>query len=282
MSQEEKLSETFVRGMEALGQADFPSAIEMFGEVVAADPNHARAWSQLGLCLLEMREHARAREALNRSVTADPRDADAHYLLGNAEGSVGNLEEAAAGYRRALSINPAHAKAEEFLIRTESLLTSREHFRSALKILSTPDPSLDQLNSGLRELIQSVAIFPNSPAGDHLLDCARKLFARAQSFEVSLFPEAPPSYWRELCERGYQSLQFRNWSEARQAYESSLDFITDSAFVHHALGFSFIETGETENAVRAWMRTLELDPAYDFRRFGRVRTGGGSSPQANA
>lgn len=271
MSQKEQLSEKFARGMGSLAQADFPSAIEIFEEVLKADPNHARAWSQLGLCLLEMREHSRARKALKRSVAADPTDADARYILGNAEGSLGNLEEAAACYRGALSLDPAHAKAEEFLIRTESLLTSREHFRGALKTLSTSDPSLDQLNSGLRELIQSVAIFPDSPAGGHLRACARKLFAQAKPFEVTLFSGAPPAYWRELCERGYQSLQFRNWPAALQAYEEALDYVTDAAFVHHALGFAFIEAEETENAVRAWMRTLELDPDYDFRRFGRVK-----------
>ncbi len=72
MSQKEQLREKFARGMESLAQADFHSAIEIFEEVLKADPNHARAWSQLGLCFLEMREHGRAREALKRSVAADP------------------------------------------------------------------------------------------------------------------------------------------------------------------------------------------------------------------
>jgi hypothetical protein len=35
------------------------------------------------------------------------------------------------------------------------------------------------------------------------------------------------------------------------------------AFVHHALGFSFLLLGEPEEAVRAWLRTLELKPHYD-------------------
>ena len=43
------------------------------------------------------------------------------------------------------------------------------------------------------------------------------------------------------------------------------------AFVHHALGFSFVELGETGDSVRAWLRTLEIDPTYDFARFGRVK-----------
>ena len=271
MGQQEILTEKFSRGMKALGQADFSSAIEVFVEIVAADPHNALAWLQLGLCYLETHEHEKARKALKASVIADTTDADAHYLLGTAEGSFGNLEEAAASYQRALKVNPGHIKAEEFLIRTQSLLTSRGHFRTALKILSVLKPSLGALNSGLRELVQSVAIFPNSPAGNHLLVCARKLFSQAKAFEVSINLETTPTYWYELCERGYQSIQFRNWPAARQSYEEALSYVSDAAFIHHALGFAFIETEEMGNAVAAWMRTLELDPNYDFRRFGRVR-----------
>jgi Flp pilus assembly protein TadD len=40
--------------------------------------------------------------------------------------------------------------------------------------------------------------------------------------------------------------------------------------VHHALGFSFAQLGELDEALRAWLRTIELDPNNDFTRFGRV------------
>ena len=38
MSQKEQLREKFARGVESLAQADFPSAIEIFEEVLKADP----------------------------------------------------------------------------------------------------------------------------------------------------------------------------------------------------------------------------------------------------
>ena len=265
------MTEKFVRGMEALAQADFPSAIELFEEIVVEDPHHAAAWSQLGICYLETRQLAHAREALNRSLRIDPEDAGVHYLLGNAEGSFGRLEEAAASYQRALELDPHHAKAEEFLIRAESLLESRGHFRRGLTLLSKSDASVKELNASLRDLLQSVAIFPNSPAREHLVECARKLLARFQTRDVAGPSELCPGYWRELCDSGYQCVQFRNWAGARQAYEDSLDYITDAAFVHQALGFAFLETGEVDQAVSAWLRVQELEPDYDFRQFGRVK-----------
>jgi Flp pilus assembly protein TadD len=45
------------------------------------------------------------------------------------------------------------------------------------------------------------------------------------------------------------------------------------AFVHHGLGFSFLELGEADNALRAWLRALELDSNYDFTHFGRIQRG---------
>src|SRR5579884_1615410 len=121
-----------------------------------------------------------ALEALSRALKYNPADATAHYLLGHAYGSTGQLESAAACYRRALEADPHHLKAEEFLIKAESLLESREHYRSALKLLYLPHPSVDDLNRALRDLVQSIAIFDGSPASDNLRECARMLFERKQ------------------------------------------------------------------------------------------------------
>src|SRR5579859_3626255 len=93
-------------GLHALGRADFPAAIEILAGVAADDPANADAWRALGICYLEMREPKVALEALERSLQADPDDADTHYVLGSASGTLGDLERAAACYRRALEINP--------------------------------------------------------------------------------------------------------------------------------------------------------------------------------
>src|SRR5579863_1347772 len=164
-------------GLEALARADFPVAIEILAKVAADEPANAAAWRALGICYLEIREPKTALEALERSLQSEPEDADTHYVLGSACGTLGHLERAAACYRRALEINPDHAKAEEFLIRTEALLESRDHYRRGLKLLYAAEPGREDLNQALRELIQSAAIFEESPARESLADCAQKLLA---------------------------------------------------------------------------------------------------------
>ena len=256
-------------GLEALARADFPVAIEILAKVAADDPANGAAWRALGICYLEIREPKTALEALERSLQAEPEDADTHYVLGSACGTLGDLERAAACYRRALEINPDHAKAEEFLIRTEALLESRDHYRRGLKLLYAAEPSREDLNQALRELVQSAAIFEESPARESLADCAQKLLAMRRE-ERAAQPGPGDSAWARACESGFQCTLRSNWIGARAAYEDALAYRAFDAFVHHALGFSFLSLGEPADAVRAWLRVLELDPSYDFSCFGRV------------
>ncbi len=262
---------------DAINSADFFRAIEILTALTTNDAMNGEAWQQLGLCYLETRQLALAIEALTRSVAAQPSNPMSHYLLGNAYGSTGQLEQAAACYRRALEANPEHAKAEEFLIKTESLLESREYYRNALKLLYLPEPGASDLNRAIRDLVQSVAIFSESPAQDNLCECANKLFALRAEWPVSAPPDAKLDSWARACERGYQCINLANWRGALAAYNEALAYQSRRAFVHHALGFCFVETGELHEAVHAWLRTVELDPEYDFTRFGRVRQATGPS-----
>ena len=47
--------------------------------------------------------------------------------------------------------------------------------------------------------------------------------------------------WAAACERGFQCMRFKNWVGAQAAYEEALTYRVGDAFVHQALGFSFLE-----------------------------------------
>jgi tetratricopeptide (TPR) repeat protein len=269
-----ELDEKLAQAKEALSRADFPAAIALLEELVvepAAAGGNAEAWRQLGVCYLETQRPDMALEALTRAVRAAPEDATAHYLLGNACGTLGQLERAAACYRRALEIDPHHAKAEEFLMKAESLLESREHYRTGLSLLYSSQPTPQDFNRALRELAQSVAIFDGSPARDNLLECARQLLALLREWPIPMKITSELEPWAAACERGYHCVQFKNWLGAQAAYQEALSYRAPDAFVQSALAFCLVELGETDEAVRAWLRTLELDPNYDFTRLGHVQ-----------
>ena len=271
MPTENSESRLLQQGLEALNRADFPAAIDSLSQVVSADSRNAPAWRALGVCYLEIRQPDVALTALERALQANPEEADTHYILGNACGTLGQLERAAACYRRALELDPQHAKAEEFLIRTEALLTSREHYRRGLRLLYEPEPNASNLNQAVRDLVQSAAIFEDSPANDSLADCARKLLELRQEFAVTAPARPGLDGWKRACERGYQCMLARNWRGACAGYEDALDYRAGDPFVYHALGFSLAMLERPADAVRVWLRTLELDSDYDFAKFGRVQ-----------
>src|SRR5208283_3753614 len=123
----------------------------------------------------------------------------------------------------------------------------------------------------LRNLILSIAIFENSPARDNLQECARRLLDFQQEWPLLLevTPEVQP--WAAACERGFQCNRFKNWVGAQASYEEALSFRIGDSFVHQALGFAYIELGEIDNAVHAWLRALELDSDCDFAHLVRIQ-----------
>ena len=109
------------RALEAFGQAEFDDARALLERLLSTRPDHAQAWGTLGICHLETGRPQQGLEALERAVEADPTNADYHYWLGNAAGTLGQLDRAYACYQRALELDPKHVKAGDFLVRTRNL-----------------------------------------------------------------------------------------------------------------------------------------------------------------
>ena len=268
----DQLQQKLAQATDAIRHKQFAAAISLLQEAAAEEAENAAVWRRLGHAHLEAEEPAAAIDALTRSLQLDPSDASAYCLLGNAYGTTCDLEKAAACYRRALEIEPRHSEAEELLIKTESLLESRTHYRAGLKLLYSASADATELNQAMRELLQSIVIYDGSPARDNLVECARKLEQLRSEWEppIAITPELKP--WAEACQAGFRYARLRQWAEAHEAYRQALGYSSTAAFVHHALGFVYAELGEVDSAAMAWLRTLEIDRDYDFTRFGQIRS----------
>lgn len=265
----------FEQAVAAFGQADFAGAEERLRALLTAAPQHALAWAYLGLTQLETGRHRQGLEALERAAALAPDNADIHYWLGNAAGALGQLDRAAACYRRALEIDPGHVKAGEFDVRTRSLLESREHYRTALHLLearktgkaSSPDRNL---TLALRELLHSLAIFPESPARDELAYCAREILHVARDVHLTVADLAQYGEWARECDTGYQGLKLMNFDQAARAYEEALGLRSDALFVLHGLALALACSGQPDAAARTWLHVLDHDPEFDFATLTRV------------
>lgn len=268
---EQQEREVFDAALEALGQADFQQAAELFSEIVGANPENSEAWAYLGLCYLETGQTESAIEALEQALAVEEENADIHYLLGNAVSGHGEFDRAAACYRRALGLDPHHQKAEEALIRVESILESRRHYRIALRILTRREPPDRYLDLALREMLESIAIYSDSPAGDDLSYCVREILAQGREVSLEVPVTGKLARWARLCGEGHQALRAGEFSRATRCFEEAVGHRDTDAFVFHALALSLYSLGRTDEALRAWMRVTELDPDFDLSTLTRLR-----------
>ncbi len=263
------VAERYAAAVAALEQADFETAIERLGDVVIEQPEHAEAWTHLGVCYLETGQGPRALEALGRAAQANPASAQVQYLLGVAHGAAGELDRAIACFHHALELDPAHAKAEEFRVRTEGLLESRQHFKNALALLKAKSPP-GYAAGALREMLLSLGVFPGSPARDELAYCFRELQKSLREVPCEIEPGYAFRPFFDACERGYQSVRLFNWAAARQAFEQAVG-MREEPFVFHGLALACMGAGDVENALRFWKELLEREPEYDLGTLARPR-----------
>ena len=270
MSSELTSEEMVAQGVAALEVAEFDEAIEIFSLAAVEDSTNSRAWFYLGLCYLETRQTDLAVEALDRAIMADPDYAQAHYLRGTAAGAMGDLDEAAWRYRRALEIDPHQHKAEEFLIRTEALLASREHYRAAMRLIYAEAREPGWLNRAARQLLSSAVIFKESPAKGELARLAKEVMESGNSRTVADMGVIEGPFWASAVRRAEQAFARRSLTEAASSYHEALDLSYDHAFIHHALGLIYFAIGDVESGTSAWQRALDLEPEYDFSALGQL------------
>ncbi|HEY6331639.1 MAG TPA: tetratricopeptide repeat protein [Blastocatellia bacterium] len=256
--------------MKAIESAEFDDALETFSRVAVEDPTNPIAWFYLGLCYLETGRGDLAGEALDRAIAADPDYADAHYLRGTVMGSAGQIDLAAESYKKALAINPRHYKAEEFLIRTEALIESRKHYREAVRLIYSPQRDDDWYNRAVRNLLDSTAIFTDSPARNEFKGIVKFALESGARTAVRDQPDIEGSLWEPAIRQAERAVDNGQWHEAVAKYQEALDLSPDRPFIHHALGLCYFSLDDITTGMRAWQRVLDLDSGYDFRRLARL------------
>jgi tetratricopeptide (TPR) repeat protein len=122
--------------------------------LLSAHPTAGIAWKALGVALLQQRK--RAVEALEEAARWLPGDVETHSNLGAAWRAAGQLEQAAASYRRALEINPAvaevHSNYGNVLRELGRLSDALAHCRAAVELKPRLAPLHNNLGNTLQEL----------------------------------------------------------------------------------------------------------------------------------
>jgi tetratricopeptide (TPR) repeat protein len=101
----------FLAAVQAEEAGDKQRAIQIYDAILAADPEYASAYINLGTIYFHLRQFGRAEELYRRATEADPEYVLAFFDLGNVLDELDRPEESIGAYLQAVAMAPRYADA---------------------------------------------------------------------------------------------------------------------------------------------------------------------------
>lgn len=132
----------------------FTSAVMAAGSTSRSTPPPAQPSAyELGVKAVKSGDYARALEHLQKVIQADPRNADAWNYIGFSHRKLKQFDQSLAAYQKALSINPDHRGANEYLgelyLQTGDLAKARERLARLSALCPSGCQELDDLKKAI-------------------------------------------------------------------------------------------------------------------------------------
>ncbi len=244
------LALAILESMAALGWVPPPRAWDRAAldaraeEVIGSlDPEaHGIAMRNLAKVLGWAGKAEEAERAARRAVSMIPNDAISHYQLGVHAQRGGDLNAAAAHYRRALATSThypqAHNNLGNVLVQQGEYERAREHYERAI----AGDPDFAKAHNNLGLLLETLGDFEG----------ARAHLGRAVQID-SDYAEAHANLGNLLIRTG-------DLSSAADHYRRALRIRPDYAKAHANLGVVLAQQGRIEEAVGHYRRAIQLAP----------------------
>jgi tetratricopeptide (TPR) repeat protein len=203
----------------------------LYRQILAVEPNHAAAYSNLGEAYRVTNRFAEAVDVFQRAIRVNASLAEAHYNLGIALVGLGRKDEAMAAFLQALKIKPNFAEAHNNLgniyKEQERLDEAETAFRKALEINPRYAPAHNNLGNLLLD--------------QGKLECAIVAYRAALDLEPA-YAEA----WNNL---GRTLVELRRFDEAWTALGRALALRPDYATARFNAAFLSLLQGDFE---RGW------------------------------
>ena len=291
----------FNMGLLAVQMNQPAAGLPYFSTALDADPTRARYWLGYIDALFQAGQHDDARQILTlarqqglqgdevdalatrleggaSSAALSPDDADTHFNLGIAFKGRGQLEEAAASYRRALKINPDLAAASYNLGNTLKDLGRLDEAAASYRRALRTIPNNAMVHSNLGAVLQELGRF-----GDAEVCLKRALHAEPDyadahyNLGITLhslhrLDEAETCYRRALeinpvnaeahFKLGSILYDSKRLDEAEASYRQALAIKADFGEAHNNLGLILKALGRLDEAEASYRRALHITPDY--------------------
>jgi tetratricopeptide (TPR) repeat protein len=218
--------------------------LDALERVVAQDPKVIDAWFMLGNEYYRRRQFTRAIDQFTRALELKPDYDLAVMNMANAYRALGRDEEAMAGYRRFISLDPKNAQiryeAAQLLIDRDELEEARQELMQALAL----EPKL----AAARNALGVLALRRGDLAGaerEIRAAIAENADVRLAHFNLALLAEQQGDLSRAIAE-----------------YEQELARHADSYKAAFNLGRLYERAGNKEGQVRALRLAIEVNPGF--------------------
>ena len=221
---------------------DLKEAARHFNEALRLKPDHAAAYSNLGVIAQKEGRFTDALAAHQAAVTFQPIFPDAHYNLGIDLQNLGRAADAQREYEEALRENPAHERA-------------RYNLGMLLQQTGDIDQALDQLTTAVRAN-------PNSPEARVALGMALQRLRRTND-AIAQYREAlklKPDASDARNNLGAALVSQGKIEEAVHEYEEAVRLLPGSAMAQTNFGYALAKLGRIDEAERHLREALRLEP----------------------
>ncbi len=250
-------------------------AHQLYKKILEAEPGHADSLHKIGIIAAQVGQPASAVELFNHALRLRDDMPYCHNDLGDVLLSLGRLAEAEKSYNKAIRLKKdyyeAHNNLGNVLSRTGESAKAAAQYEKAIALRPDIDAAYNNLGALLRDqgklaeaaaqLETAIALAPNSMharnnLGLVLRDQGRPAEAAAQ-FEkaIALHPDFAEAY----NNLGLALVDQGKLAEAAEQYRHALR-IAPHAVVYGNLGNVLQDLGDSDGALAAHQKALELDP----------------------
>lgn len=261
----------FQQGLAHFQAGRFAEAQDAYGEVLAADPNHADAWRAMGLLAHQFGRNDLAVDWIGKAHALEPASPEHRFAFGVVLQALGRTAEAEAAYREVLAALPEAANVHNNLggvLRLQGRLAEGEvAYRAAVAL--APGSAIFQDNLGIilhdqRRHEEASACFHAALALDpdyvdarHNLGKALHAMGRLDEAGAALQDaiRRRPDDSRILNDMGVLLHELGRMDDAELCYRTALNITPDDADLHYNLSLVLLVTG----------RLAEGWPEYHWR-----------------
>ncbi len=147
-----------------------------------------------------------------------------------------------------------------------TLITRLVDDRHLIVLLNNTDgaPLGEMMQDIVRVLYDQPFEMPELPVGrglvDALFDKGLDAAMANHATAIEADPEYAPNLEQEINQRGYELLMADHATEAVEAFRLNAALFPASSNVHDSLGEALMATGQRQEAIRSYARSLEMDP----------------------